>query len=76
VRLDWILVSDELEFGGYRTLPDQLSDHLGVVAEIRPRSTTLEREPEPEPRVTMRERLRRRTAAAGARRARKPRRAV
>jgi endonuclease/exonuclease/phosphatase family metal-dependent hydrolase len=35
IRLDWILVSDDLAFAGYETLPDQLSDHLGVVAEVR-----------------------------------------
>ncbi len=35
VRLDWILVSPELEFARYRTLEDRLSDHLGVVAELR-----------------------------------------
>lgn len=35
VRLDWILVSDELDFVRYATLPDRLSDHLGVVAEVR-----------------------------------------
>jgi endonuclease/exonuclease/phosphatase family metal-dependent hydrolase len=34
VRLDWVLVSPELEFTGYRTLADRLSDHLGVVAEL------------------------------------------
>jgi endonuclease/exonuclease/phosphatase family metal-dependent hydrolase len=34
-RLDWILVSDELEFANYRTLKDPLSDHLAVVADIR-----------------------------------------
>lgn len=34
-RLDWILASEELEFVGYRTLEVRLSDHLGVVAEIR-----------------------------------------
>lgn len=34
-RLDWILVSDELEFVDYRVLPDPVSDHLGVVAELR-----------------------------------------
>jgi endonuclease/exonuclease/phosphatase family metal-dependent hydrolase len=39
VRLDWILISDELEFTSYETLPDRLSDHLGVVAEIAPRGT-------------------------------------
>jgi endonuclease/exonuclease/phosphatase family metal-dependent hydrolase len=38
MRLDWILVSEELDFAGYDTLPDRLSDHLGVVAEIRPRA--------------------------------------
>lgn len=32
VRLDWILISDELAFEAYQTLPDRLSDHLGVVA--------------------------------------------
>jgi len=35
VRLDWVLVSPELEFVRYRTLADRLSDHLGVVAELR-----------------------------------------
>ena len=38
VRLDWILVTEELEFQIYETLPDRLSDHLGVVAEVRPRA--------------------------------------
>ncbi len=33
-RLDWILVSRGLEFLAYETLPDVLSDHRGVVAEI------------------------------------------
>jgi endonuclease/exonuclease/phosphatase family metal-dependent hydrolase len=33
-RLDWILISRELEFRSYRMLPRRLSDHLGVVAEI------------------------------------------
>ena len=34
-RLDWILISNELEFVDYRTLPDVLSDHLAVIARIR-----------------------------------------
>lgn len=34
-RLDWILVSHELEFVSYRTLPHVVSDHLAVVAELR-----------------------------------------
>lgn len=34
VCLDWILVSEELDFVAYRTLGDALSDHLGVVAEV------------------------------------------
>jgi endonuclease/exonuclease/phosphatase family metal-dependent hydrolase len=34
-RIDWILISDELEFTGYRTLEPRLSDHLGVVADVR-----------------------------------------
>ena len=33
-RLDWILISEELEFTEYRVLPDLLSDHLAVVATI------------------------------------------
>ena len=33
-RLDWILLSGELEFSSYRVVSDLLSDHLGVVAEI------------------------------------------
>lgn len=35
-RLDWILISPELEFRDYRVVPDVLSDHLGVVASIAP----------------------------------------
>ena len=34
-RYDWILVSSELELVSYRVLPDELSDHLAIVAEIR-----------------------------------------
>ncbi|MHC4663553.1 MAG: endonuclease/exonuclease/phosphatase family protein [Planctomycetota bacterium] len=33
-RLDWILISEELEFVSCRTIPDKVSDHLGVIAEI------------------------------------------
>jgi len=33
-RLDWILISGELEFTHYQVLPDLLSDHLAVVATI------------------------------------------
>ena len=41
VRLDWILVSDGLDFSSYSTLSDRVSDHLGVVAEIRRRTTAV-----------------------------------
>ena len=34
-RLDWILVTKELEFVNYRVLPDSLSDHAMVLADIR-----------------------------------------
>lgn len=34
-RLDWILISQDLEFVSYEVLPDRVSDHLAVVAEIR-----------------------------------------
>jgi endonuclease/exonuclease/phosphatase family metal-dependent hydrolase len=34
-RLDWILISRELEFVDYRTLPETLSDHQAVVATLR-----------------------------------------
>ncbi len=34
-RLDWILISADLEFISYAVLPDVVSDHLGVVAKIR-----------------------------------------
>jgi len=34
-RLDWILLSDDLEFVSYQSLPDALSDHLAVIADIR-----------------------------------------
>lgn len=33
-RLDWILVSPELEFTSYEVLPDILSDHRAVIAKI------------------------------------------
>lgn len=34
-RLDWILISNELQFVSYNVLPDVISDHLAVVAEIK-----------------------------------------
>lgn len=34
-RIDWVLVSNDLQFTGYRTLQARLSDHLGVVADVR-----------------------------------------
>ena len=34
-RLDWILASKDLEFVEYRVLPDKVSDHLAVYAEVR-----------------------------------------
>ena len=33
-RLDWILISDDLEFSGYSVLPEVMSDHFAVAAEI------------------------------------------
>jgi len=33
-RLDWILISKELEFKSYAVLPDAVSDHYAVVAEV------------------------------------------
>ena len=39
VRLDWILVSEGLDFGTYETLDDRVSDHLGVLAEVHRRTT-------------------------------------
>lgn len=35
-RLDWIFISRGLRFASYRVLPDRLSDHRAVVAEIVP----------------------------------------
>jgi len=34
-RLDWILISNQLEFVSYKTLQDNVSDHFGVISEIR-----------------------------------------
>ena len=34
-RLDWILISKELDFVSYSVLPDPVSDHFGVIAEVR-----------------------------------------
>lgn len=36
-RLDWILISRDLDFAGHRVLPAGLSDHQAVVAEVRRR---------------------------------------
>ena len=33
-RLDWILVSNELEFRDYQVVSDAVSDHRGVIAEL------------------------------------------
>ena len=33
-RLDWILISDDLEFSDYSVLPEVMSDHYAVAAEI------------------------------------------
>jgi endonuclease/exonuclease/phosphatase family metal-dependent hydrolase len=38
-RLDWILVSADLDFAGYHTLPNPVSDHLGVAADLVLRAT-------------------------------------
>jgi endonuclease/exonuclease/phosphatase family metal-dependent hydrolase len=38
-RLDWILISRELEFIVYQVLPDKLSDHLMLVADIQLKNT-------------------------------------
>ncbi len=34
-RIDWILLSPELEFVGYKVAPDLVSDHQMVVADVR-----------------------------------------
>ena len=39
-RLDWILITKDLEFVDYRVLPDTLSDHAMLVADIRFRAST------------------------------------
>jgi endonuclease/exonuclease/phosphatase family metal-dependent hydrolase len=39
-RLDWILVSPQLEFADHRILDDPISDHYAVVAEIRKKNET------------------------------------
>jgi len=56
VRLDWILVSPELEFVRYRTLEDRLSDHLGVVAELRLRGAGVAAGQDDEPTRVVRRR--------------------
>ena len=33
-RLDWILVSDEIDFNTYRSVDSVVSDHLGVVSDL------------------------------------------
>ena len=34
-RLDWILITNDLEFVNYQVLPETLSDHAMVIADIR-----------------------------------------
>lgn len=34
-RIDWILVSEEIEFESYKALDDPISDHMAVVAVLR-----------------------------------------
>jgi endonuclease/exonuclease/phosphatase family metal-dependent hydrolase len=38
-RYDWILISKDLEFVSYKVLPDIISDHLAVLAEIKLKDT-------------------------------------
>jgi endonuclease/exonuclease/phosphatase family metal-dependent hydrolase len=38
-RYDWILISNDLVFASYEVIPDLISDHLAVVAEIRLKDT-------------------------------------
>lgn len=35
MRMDWILISPGLEFVTYKVLPDVISDHYGVVCEVK-----------------------------------------
>jgi endonuclease/exonuclease/phosphatase family metal-dependent hydrolase len=43
-RLDWILLSNELEFIEYRTYPDILSDHRLVAARVRLKELSADKE--------------------------------
>lgn len=45
LRLDWILLSPHLEFIQYEVLPDVLSDHLAVLAEVRLRAVSSHADP-------------------------------
>jgi endonuclease/exonuclease/phosphatase family metal-dependent hydrolase len=36
-RLDWVLISEDLEFVDYRVLPEVVSDHRAIVADLRVR---------------------------------------
>jgi len=40
-RLDWVLLSPELEFAHYQVLPDVFSDHLVVLADVCLRASSL-----------------------------------
>jgi endonuclease/exonuclease/phosphatase family metal-dependent hydrolase len=40
LRIDWILASSELDFHSYSVVTDRVSDHCGVLAEIRLRGHT------------------------------------
>ena len=40
IRLDWILISEELEFAAHRILPQLQSDYSAVLASVRLRSSS------------------------------------
>jgi endonuclease/exonuclease/phosphatase family metal-dependent hydrolase len=46
-RLDWILISRDFEFVDYRVLPDVLSDHAAITAELRRRGDASSLTPHP-----------------------------
>jgi endonuclease/exonuclease/phosphatase family metal-dependent hydrolase len=41
-RIDWILISNEMDFLSYQVLPNSISDHKAVLAELIWRSYTVD----------------------------------
>lgn len=52
-RLDWILITRDMEFVSYKVLPDTLSDHAMIVSDLRFKDKYEELEKQPDSKTTI-----------------------